>query len=78
MGEIRNSLQCHLPGLIKTKFSQALWSNEALMQQVNNHLPLRRAAESSELSGLAVYLAADASSYTTGAVLNADGGHMLT
>ena len=48
------------------------------MQQVNNHLPLRRAAESIELSGLAVYLASDASSYTTGAVLNADGGHMLT
>ena len=73
---IRSNAIC--PGLIKTKFSEALWSNDALMQQVNNHLPLRRAAESIELSGLAVYLASDASSYTTGAVLNADGGHMLT
>ena len=73
---IRSNAIC--PGLIKTKFSEALWSNDTLMQQVNNHLPLRRAAESSELSGLAVYLASDASSYTTGAVLNADGGHMLT
>ena len=73
---IRSNAIC--PGLIKTKFSQALWSNDALMQQVNNHLPLRRAAATSELSGLAVYLASEAASYTTGAVMNADGGHMLT
>ena len=73
---IRSNAIC--PGLIKTKFSQALWTNEALMKQVNNHLPLRRAAETSEMAGLAVYLASEASSYTTGTVLNADGGHMLT
>lgn len=73
---VRSNAIC--PGLIKTKFSQALWSNDAIMQQVNHHLPLGRAAETNEVAGLAVYLAADASSYTTGAVLNADGGHMLT
>lgn len=73
---IRSNAIC--PGLIKTKFSQALWSNDALMQQVKNHLPMRRAAEATEISGLAVYLASAAGSYTTGAVLNADGGHMLT
>ena len=73
---IRTNAIC--PGLIKTKFSQALWSNEQLMKQVENHLPLRRAAEPIEMAGLAVYLASDASSFTTGAILNSDGGHMLT
>ena len=73
---IRTNAIC--PGLIKTKFSQALWSNEQLMKQVEHHLPLRRAAEPIEMAGLAGYLASDASSYTTGAILNADGGHMLT
>ena len=73
---IRTKAIC--PGLIKTKFSQALWSNEQLMKQVENHLPLRRAAEPIEMAGLAVYLASDASSFTTGAILNSDGGHMLT
>ena len=73
---IRTNAICS--GLIKTKFSQALWSNEQLMKQVEHHLPLRRAAEPIEMAGLAVYLASDASSYTTGAILNADGGHMLT
>ena len=73
---IRTNAIC--PGLIKTKFSQALWSNEQLMKQVENHLPLRRAADPLEMAGLAVYLASDASSFTTGAILNSDGGHMLT
>lgn len=73
---IRTNAIC--PGLIKTKFSQALWSNEQLMKQVENHLPLRRAADPVEMAGLAVYLASDASSFTTGAILNSDGGHMLT
>lgn len=73
---IRTNAIC--PGLIKTKFSQALWSNEQLMKQVENHLPLRRAADPIEMAGLAVYLASDASSFTIGAILNSDGGHMLT
>tara|TARA_B100000767_G_scaffold273217_1_gene302767 strand:+ start:2327 stop:3097 length:771 start_codon:yes stop_codon:yes gene_type:complete len=73
---IRSNAIC--PGLIKTKFSKALWSNDLLMKKVENHLPLQRAADPSEIAGLAVYLASEASSYTTGAVMNADGGHMLT
>ena len=73
---IRSNAIC--PGLIKTKFSKALWSNEHIMKQVESHLPLQRAADPTEIAGLAVYLASQASSYTTGAVLNADGGHMLT
>ena len=73
---IRSNTIC--PGLIKTKFSQALWSNESIMKQVEHHLPLQRAAEPIEIAGLAVYLASSASSFTTGAVLNADGGHMIT
>ena len=48
------------------------------MKQVESHLPLQRAADPIEIAGLAVYLASQASSYTTGAVVNADGGHMLT
>tara|TARA_B110000305_G_scaffold35114_1_gene34911 strand:+ start:822 stop:1592 length:771 start_codon:yes stop_codon:yes gene_type:complete len=73
---IRSNAIC--PGLIKTKFSKALWSNEHIMKQVESHLPLQRAADPIEIAGLAVYLASQASSYTTGAVVNADGGHMLT
>ena len=71
---IRSNAIC--PGLIKTKFSSALWKNEALLKQVKNQLPAGRVAEPIEMSGLAVYLASSAGSYSTGGIYTADGGHM--
>jgi len=73
--KIRSNAIC--PGLIKTKFSSALWQNEDTLTQFTEHLPLNRMAEPVEISGLALYLAAEASSYTTGAVYTADGGYMV-
>ena len=66
------------PGLIKTKFSQALWQNEALMQHIKQNVPAGRAADPDEMAGLAVFLASDAASYCTGGVYVADGGFMLS
>jgi NAD(P)-dependent dehydrogenase (short-subunit alcohol dehydrogenase family) len=64
------------PGLIKTKFSKALWSNEAILKTVTERLPLGRMGSPEEVAGLAVFLASDASSYCTGGVFTADGGYL--
>jgi len=72
---IRSNAIC--PGLIKTKLSSALWKNEEMLEVWLRDLPIRRAGEPDEISGIALYLASNASSYTTGETFNVDGGYMI-
>jgi len=72
---IRSNAIC--PGLVKTKFSSALWNNEQIMKQVEKMLPSGRMAAPDEMAGLAVFLSSSASAYCTGSVFTADGGHMI-
>lgn len=74
-GGIRANVIC--PGLIKTKFSEALWTNAELTAKMVKKLPIPRIGEPDELAGLALFLASDASSYCTGSVFTADGGFTI-
>ena len=65
------------PGLIKTKFSQALWVDEATEAKFASHMPLRRLGEPDDLMGIALMLASDAGAYVTGGVFTVDGGETL-
>ncbi|MGQ9888443.1 MAG: glucose 1-dehydrogenase [Aggregatilineales bacterium] len=62
------------PGLIKTRFASALWTNEALAEQILNRTPQRRFGEPDDVVGIALYLAAPASAFATGQVFVVDGG----
>jgi dehydrogenase/reductase SDR family member 4 len=72
---IRVNVIC--PGLIKTKFSEALWSNDKVMGMMMKMLPIKRVGTSEEIAALALYLASDASAYCTGSVFTADGGFTI-
>lgn len=62
------------PGLIKTKFSEALWQNEKWLSHFVKQLPIARMGTVEEIAGLALFLASDASAYCTGTIFTADGG----
>ena len=63
-------VNCIAPGPFLTDVSTAWRDN----QQAKNALGLKRFGEPNEIVGAALYLASDASSYTTGTVIRVDGG----
>jgi dehydrogenase/reductase SDR family protein 4 len=65
------------PGLIKTKFSAALWQNEKMLNKLEKSIPSGRMGMPEEIVGLACLLASDAGNYMTGGVYTADGGYMI-
>lgn len=65
-----------LPGLTDTKFASALTGNEAVLKTFMPLVPMNRVAQPSEMAGAVLYLASDASSYTTGSSLVVDGGYL--
>ena len=62
------------PGLIKTRFAEALWGNEAILERVIAANPMGRIGVPDEVAGAVVFLVSDAASYVNGEVLVVDGG----
>jgi dehydrogenase/reductase SDR family protein 4 len=62
------------PGLVETRFSEALWKNEKILGQYLGTNPLGRTGQPDEMVGAVIYLASDASSYVTGHTIVLDGG----
>ncbi len=72
---IRSNIIC--PGLVKTKFSKALWADEKFMKNLHRKVPAGRMGTPEEMAGLAVLLATPAGAYMTGGVYSADGGYLV-
>jgi len=68
------SVRCNaiMAGTFRTDVSKS-WDEEAFGRRAET-FALRRGGEPEEIVGTALYLASDASSYTTGAIISVDGG----
>jgi NAD(P)-dependent dehydrogenase (short-subunit alcohol dehydrogenase family) len=66
-------VNCLVPGPFLTDISKA-WDMEQFKALAKGSYMLQRGGEPHEIVGAALYFVSDASSYTTGTLLNIDGG----
>ena len=69
---IRANAVC--PGTIGIAITNKLWSNDSVMAGLLSHIPMGRQGLPEEIASATAFLASDAASYITGAVLPVDGG----
>jgi len=77
LGDYNIRVNALAPGVIKTRFSRALWDNELFMAEALKQTPLKRIAEPEEVARMALALASDAGSFMTGQVIVMDGGLLI-
>jgi NAD(P)-dependent dehydrogenase (short-subunit alcohol dehydrogenase family) len=65
------------PGIFKTQFSKALWSDPEILEKFLNSNHMGRIADTEEIVGTMIYLASDASSFITGITIRVDGGQSI-
>src|SRR5438876_204728 len=72
----QNGIRCNAicPGPIETPLLRVLWTSEEARNLRLNRIPLGRFGEAKDVVYMALYLASDESSWTTGAWLMVDGG----
>jgi NAD(P)-dependent dehydrogenase (short-subunit alcohol dehydrogenase family) len=66
------------PGVIDTRFSRMLVDTPQISQALLQHIPAGRFGKPEDITGIALYLASNASDYTTGATFVVDGGQLAT
>jgi len=66
------------PGYFLTPMNEAFFTSPRGRELVEQDIPLRRLGDPAELGPIVVYLASEASSFMTGAVILIDGGQTLT
>jgi NAD(P)-dependent dehydrogenase (short-subunit alcohol dehydrogenase family) len=71
-------VNCIAPGLVKTDFARALWSNPELLARTEAVTPLGRIGEPDDIGAIAVFLASRAGAFVTGQTIVVDGGITIT
>ncbi|MBU2983084.1 glucose 1-dehydrogenase [Lentibacter algarum] len=65
-----------LPGVIETPMTQVTRDTPEAIARFMAHTPLKRVGQPTELVGPVIFLASNAASYVTGALLPVDGGYL--
>jgi 3-oxoacyl-[acyl-carrier protein] reductase len=72
LGRLRVTVNSIAPGYVRTEMSATL--SEGQMDQIARRTPLGRLGETSDMTGLLLFLLSDAAAFITGQVILTDGG----
>ncbi|XP_048827304.1 dehydrogenase/reductase SDR family member 4 [Brienomyrus brachyistius] len=67
-------VNCVAPGVIRTRFSAALWQNEGIMDEFKKQLSIKRLGETEEVGAVIAFLCSEDASYVTGETITVTGG----
>ncbi|XP_058807781.1 dehydrogenase/reductase SDR family member 4 isoform X2 [Phymastichus coffea] len=67
-------VNCIAPGVIKTKFSEPMYSDEGALETTLSLIPMQRLGTPDEIGAVAAFLASEDASYITGETIIAAGG----
>lgn len=65
------------PGYFNTEMTACLFNDEKWLENLMRRLAIKRGGEPSDMAGLTVFLASDASDYITGETVYIDGGYSV-
>jgi NAD(P)-dependent dehydrogenase (short-subunit alcohol dehydrogenase family) len=66
------------PGLIQTKYSEAIWGNEEIKLERLKRTCLGRLGSPEEIANVVLFLASDKAGYITGTTIIVDGGKLVS
>ncbi len=72
------SVNCIGPGRFRTKMTEDIFSDDVTRESFLKLIPMKRAGIPSDLAGVVVFLASDASNYITGQSIYVDGGWLAS
>ncbi|XP_042583308.1 LOW QUALITY PROTEIN: dehydrogenase/reductase SDR family member 4 [Cyprinus carpio] len=67
-------INCVAPGIIKTRFSAALWENEGVLEEFLKQTSIKRLGQPEDIGVVIAFLCSDEASYITGETITVTGG----
>ncbi|XP_052003914.1 dehydrogenase/reductase SDR family member 4-like [Xyrauchen texanus] len=74
LGQNNIRVNCVAPGIIKTRFSSALWVNESLVEDIMKQTSIKRLGKPEDIGGVIAFLCSEEASYITGETITITGG----